>query len=376
MGLDLKTLYVIGVVTCFLAGGSFILSWHYHRHLPALRGWAVGLLLIGGGLLLLGFRGVVHEAISLLLANILIVSGFTAIWVSVSRFNTGALAIGRVSLVAAAFAALFTGTWLAGIGAQTHPVIVAVFLGGLSLLSGWQVVIGGRTEPLRSRLPTAIAFMLMGLIFIGRVVNATTHDLSASDPVLVWMLFGVLICLSALNFGMLMMANERLRNRYELLATTDELTGLLNRRSLMERGERLVHRTLAGGAAVSVLLLDLDHFREVNRLHGHEGGDNTLKAFADFLQEQIRPTDLVCRYGGEEFCVILLDADIAQGKLVAERFRADLESLPIHLGERTISITVSIGVASVEQNDLRGAIRNADGALYLAKGLGRNRVCP
>ena len=150
----------------------------------------------------------------------------------------------------------------------------------------------------------------------------------------------------------------------------------LNRRSQMERGERLVHRTLAGGAAVSVLLLDLDHFREVNRLHGHEGGDNTLKAFADFLQEQIRPTDLVCRYGGEEFCVILLDADIAQGKLVDERFRADLESLPIHLGERTISITVSIGVASVEQNDLRGAIRNADGALYLAKGLGRNRVCP
>ena len=60
MGLDLKTLYVIGVVTCFLAGGSFILSWHYHRHLPALRGWAVGLLLIGGGLLLLGFSGVVH----------------------------------------------------------------------------------------------------------------------------------------------------------------------------------------------------------------------------------------------------------------------------------------------------------------------------
>jgi diguanylate cyclase (GGDEF)-like protein len=196
------------------------------------------------------------------------------------------------------------------------------------------------------------------------------------DPTHGSTLFVNTVCLVAVALGLLMMANERLRRRYETLASTDELTGLPNRRFFLEHGERLCRRAARDELPACILMMDLDHFSEVNRLFGHPGGDHALATFANFTHQQLRPTDLIARYGGEEFCVLLLGADEEEGVRMAERLRAGIADLSIDLGGETLKITVSIGLARLDDDgDLQASIRKADIALYRAKALGRNLVC-
>ena len=122
-----------------------------------------------------------------------------------------------------------------------------------------------------------------------------------------------------------------------------------------------------------VLMIDLDHFTNVNRTFGHAGGDQALVAFARLAREQLRPDDLIARYGGEEFCVLLRDVDEPEALRVAERLRAAIADLSVDIDGRPLRITTSIGVATLRK-DLQDAMRRADVALYRAKDRGRNRV--
>ena len=188
------------------------------------------------------------------------------------------------------------------------------------------------------------------------------------DPTQGVTLFVNIVCVVALTLGFLMMTNERLLRHLETLASTDALTNLPNRRLLFEEGGR------RNDAATSVLMIDLDHFSDVNRNFGHAGGDRALIAFAETARRQLRATDLIARYGGEEFCALLRGTDQAGAVQIAERIRERVEAMSTDVDGRPLKITVSIGVAPL-QDDLRAAMRRADGALYLAKAQGRNRVC-
>jgi diguanylate cyclase (GGDEF)-like protein len=128
---------------------------------------------------------------------------------------------------------------------------------------------------------------------------------------------------------------------------------------------------------VSLLMLDIDHFKHVNDTHGHKAGDVVLKGLSDLLMKQVRAVDRVCRYGGEEFTVILPETDAAVAMQIAERMRAEVERQPFDIGGgKTIGITVSIGVATYPQHldSPEEVIKAADVALYAAKRAGRNRV--
>jgi diguanylate cyclase (GGDEF)-like protein len=128
---------------------------------------------------------------------------------------------------------------------------------------------------------------------------------------------------------------------------------------------------------VSLLMLDIDHFKHVNDTHGHGAGDVVLKGLSDLLMKQVRAVDRVCRYGGEEFTVILPETDAALAMQIAERMRAEVERQPFDIGGgKTIGITVSIGVATYPQHldSPEEVIKAADVALYAAKRAGRNRV--
>ena len=175
------------------------------------------------------------------------------------------------------------------------------------------------------------------------------------------------ICVVAMTLGFLMMTHERLRHHYENLATTDELTALPNRRVLLQEGKRLRD-------PACVLMIDLDHFSEVNRRFGHAGGDRALIAFAELARGQLRPGDLIARYGGEEFCALLRDANEPEARSIAERLRASIAELSMDVDGRPLRITASIGLARLD-GDLEAAMRKADVALYRAKALGRNQVC-
>ena len=160
------------------------------------------------------------------------------------------------------------------------------------------------------------------------------------------------------------------------LATTDPLTGVFNRRRIMEIGETDFSRAERYNRPFSILMLDLDLFKNVNDEHGHQVGDLVLKAFAQAVAGQVRENDSFGRVGGEEFCVLLAETDCQAALLAGERIRSVIAGLIIETPGETIRITVSIGAACRHESDsgLEALFQRADAALYQAKARGRNCV--
>ena len=161
------------------------------------------------------------------------------------------------------------------------------------------------------------------------------------------------------------------------MALYDSLTGLNNRRSLERRLPAMIETARARGAALTMMVLDIDHFKRVNDSYGHDVGDRVLKGFGAELQETVRGGDLVCRLGGEEFVVVMPGADAAEAARIAERARRTTESREFLVDGAggSISITVSIGLAEWRENwNTAELYRRADRALYLSNSAGRNRV--
>jgi diguanylate cyclase (GGDEF)-like protein/PAS domain S-box-containing protein len=170
----------------------------------------------------------------------------------------------------------------------------------------------------------------------------------------------------------------RKRNDEELLnlTVTDPLTGAANRRGLFGAGLREDERRKRSGGTTSVLMLDLDYFKTVNDDHGHQAGDAVLRHIVKLAKAEIRSVDLIGRYGGEEFTVVLPGSSLETAHGIAERIRASIERTPVVIDGVAIRMTVSIGVASVSASvdDLAHLIGAADAALFDAKSAGRNRV--
>jgi two-component system cell cycle response regulator len=171
--------------------------------------------------------------------------------------------------------------------------------------------------------------------------------------------------------------NRRLLEQLEALSLTDALTGVPNRRSYEAALEREIARAQRHQHALSLALLDIDHFKRVNDTYGHQEGDEVLRAFARTVTHVLRKGDSLYRYGGEEFVVLLPHADAAGAEIAARRIIGAVAAAPIALATTTLAVTASAGVASLDlaQDDGLGLVGRADAALYEAKRGGRNRVC-
>ncbi|MHB1091481.1 diguanylate cyclase [Thiobacillus sp.] len=171
----------------------------------------------------------------------------------------------------------------------------------------------------------------------------------------------------------LAVANRRLANA----ALTDPLTGLPNRRSAMEQLEQAWSAASRSGQPIAVMVIDIDHFKQINDTYGHAAGDQVLREAATILRTSARREDSVCRIGGEEFLVICANTDLCAALQSAERLRANLSASRITIGDTTNTLTVSIGVAAREPvtNDIDALVSSADQALYAAKEAGRDKVC-
>jgi two-component system, cell cycle response regulator len=175
---------------------------------------------------------------------------------------------------------------------------------------------------------------------------------------------------------------ERLRDNVQMsieMAITDALTGLYNRRYMETHVGSLVEQAASRGKPLTVLVLDIDYFKSINDTHGHDAGDDVLREFALRVRKSIRGIDLACRYGGEEFVVVMPETDLAVATLVAERLRRRIagEPFPIQQSARSVEVTISIGIAALGGGDNAASVlKRADQALYRAKRDGRNRVVP
>lgn len=177
--------------------------------------------------------------------------------------------------------------------------------------------------------------------------------------------------------------NERIMHEVEALnrklqeqAIHDPLTGLYNRRYLDEALRRELALAKRKGYAVSLVMGDIDHFKAVNDTYGHQAGDEVLKAFAAMLQQKLRASDICCRYGGEEFLLVMPEVPEGAAGQRAEQMRLAIQETPVRLTGGPIGITASFGIASFPQHGEDGdqLTRAVDVALYEAKNFGRNRV--
>ena len=164
------------------------------------------------------------------------------------------------------------------------------------------------------------------------------------------------------------------------MSTRDELTGLYNRRYFMEVFDRETASAQRYDTELVLCMMDLDHFKKINDTHGHPAGDEVLKEITYLLRKTVRKSDVACRYGGEEFAVILPNTDIEHATIFCERFRKEVEKHVVQYNGSNLRITISSGVAQFSdsvndsEKSFDALIKKADHALYLAKSKGRNRV--
>jgi diguanylate cyclase (GGDEF)-like protein len=156
----------------------------------------------------------------------------------------------------------------------------------------------------------------------------------------------------------------------------DGLTGVHNKRYFVEQLDRELSRAARHGRPLTMLICDIDHFKNVNDEFGHLAGDHVIKEVAQLCKSRIRPDDVIARYGGEEFAMILPETDVAGGRLIAEELRERTEAAAFVFEDEDIAVTVSFGVAQLDPSwSSYDFVKAADDQLYEAKRTGRNRVC-
>ncbi len=379
MLLDMRTLWMVILVTYALTGTLQLVLWRLQPRERAMLCWGLSMLSGALGAWFIMMRGVLPDSVSIGLGN-----GFTAINYTLSTAGLLLFARKRVNwwwivMPAAVVLPLYTQVPLFSEHAGPRVLLMALLLGAVcvaNLLISWRAQ---QLEALRLRQIAMAAFALTLAFTLTRATLTVFYtppaDFMAPQAIQPTLMFLGIALILLWNITVMLMPSERLQNQLRRAAQDDALTNLLNRGGFNTLSLRALARCRHMGQPVSVLLMDLDHFKRVNDTHGHEAGDRLLCSFAETVRAQSRASDLVARYGGEEFSALLPNADRQQALVIAERIRYRFErvSVPVEGGE--LGTTVSIGVAEIgAQETVEAALQRADQALYTAKREGRNRI--
>ncbi len=249
------------------------------------------------------------------------------------------------------------GAGVAAVKASAHfPLVVIADFSEAVLLAPW-----------REHLPIFAAIAIGGNLALAVIALYAFRQ--------VWRRRQALARLAAANLDLENRVRERTRE-LQRLASTDMLTGVCNRRAFIEEGEHAFALARRHGRALALMMVDADHFKSINDRHGHAGGDAVLRALADAGAGVLRATDLLARFGGEEFAVLLPETDAAGAADVGDRLLAAFRACEVAHEGKVLRFTVSIGVAVLEPGDvnLEALLGRADGALYQAKKAGRDRL--
>ncbi|MDP3701754.1 MAG: GGDEF domain-containing protein [Hylemonella sp.] len=345
-----------------------------------LRLWAGALAAQSLAYLLFGLRGLVSDWLSILVGNVLLFVSFSLMIEGLLQFQRTV----RHRLYIWAPVAVGAMVFLVFM----HDARVRILLGNLLILFQLgqlclQLRVGWAQMPGRGKYLVLVAFLVFVLIIAVRCVALLIHTsyiTNVTDTNLVQAATFLLasITMTLANFGMVVMSKERADALNRDLALHDELTRLHNRRYIQQTLPQQIAQATRLRQPLSVLMLDIDHFKRVNDSFGHLSGDKVLRQLAACITERLRAQDIAGRWGGEEFIVILPNTDATGGRVLAEGLRAAVgQERFTALDGQPIPLTISVGLHAMLSSDEEtgdGMVGMADRALYLAKENGRNRV--
>lgn len=378
MCLDVKTMMMTNAALLLIGAAASYAVWIRQRALEGLPWWAGGTGLTALGMLLATWIGPAPATPLGPVAAIMLVSGVAMTWESMRRFNGKTRCSRLFWPLVLAFAVTLVIYVSLGVPFIQRAALISLTLSVFLALAAREAWRGDGPQPLRSRYVMSAVFAFTTALLLARAALAflfpsLSPAASFYDPLKGAVPLVASVTVVCFNLAIMMMASEWLSRGARRLALTDDLTGLPNRRSFLEQAGRLGRRA-GRDAPAAILMMDLDHFAEVNRRHGHVGGDKALVTFAGLLRQHLRAVDVVARYGGEEFCAFLPRTTLPEAARLADRLRAALAGQTIESNGETFRVTVSIGVAVFKGGDLQASLRQADEALYRAKACGRDRV--
>lgn len=346
--------------------------------------WAAGNAVGFVSLLLLAARGVIPDLLSITLANGLLIAALCINVAGLRVFLGAGLPSRAIWLLPLAVMAESTWFFMVTPSHRVRLIAASLLFCILSFKMSYDLSTHGeRTGD--GKLPAAQAFafwvtVAYGAIFLLRTILGifflTPESALAPHP-LTTGAYVVGILLSFLNtFSLFLMTSERLQQELQRQASHDHLTGIPNRRAFHMLARHEIGRARRTFDPLAMLLLDLDHFKQVNDRFGHAAGDTVLRDFSSMITAAVREQDIVCRFGGEEFVILLPGTGLAGALALAERVRFLAESRPVEFSGNRIAYTVSIGLAlsTTDDTTIETVLERADRALYRAKSEGRNRV--
>ena len=326
-------------------------------------------------------RGVLPDALTLWPGDVLAVASFAMLGAAVQAITTRRLSWkpGAAVVVAAALLMLAAPD---GQALRWQARIVDIAGAGLTLTAGltaWRglaATAGSRRTPAALVLPLLLISLLMAAHALnGFLQPASPPDLREPTTFNHAFLWASLVLILLQNAMLAFLVVTRLVQRIERLLQRDPLTDTLNRRAF-DAALAQAHAWLQRGRGYALVMIDMDRFKQLNDSLGHAAGDTALKQMVGELQPCLREVDRFGRLGGEEFCVLLPDTDLAGAALVAERMRALIDAAPLRWLGQDWPLSASFGIAQGQPGDASGstALARADAALYRAKGQGRNVV--
>jgi diguanylate cyclase (GGDEF)-like protein len=229
---------------------------------------------------------------------------------------------------------------------------------------------------------TLMPLYLMGLLIFSRILltllsNSSTMDLRQASVFNTAFLLTMMLAVLGFNGTAIGLVVSRMITKIKHLSQQDPLTHAFNRRHLNTLAEKEIMRSNKNGKALSIIMLDIDHFKKVNDMYGHAAGDQALLTCVEVIKNTVRASDFVGRLGGEEFCIVLPDTQLKDAQALAERIRQKLENTSVLWENKVIPITASFGISSLGENNQSQwskLLNNADQAMYMAKNNGRNKV--
>ncbi len=278
------------------------------------------------------------------------------------RANVAALAL--IWLEVTGHAAL--GTWLIGWDSGFHYYLL-MFIPA--------IVVSANRQLRTTLLLLALFVFYMGLHTVSRHAGPQTPLSAHGLAVVHGFNVAVVFCMAAYTARFYYDTVRRAEEQLQAQAATDPLTGLSNRRNLIARAERTLAEARLAGRPTALVIADIDHFKRINDRYGHDAGDQVLVSIGALLLRSSRAHDVVARWGGEEFLILLPDTSAETAQILAERVRSAVAERSLHQAGERIDATLSLGVSEVREDEsLSSAIARADGALYRSKETGRNRV--